>query len=340
MRLLRVAALSLLVVFQAGFTAWGAGALYYSQSPLPLPGGVLAGTFAVLGLATMAGTLFVRCRRRAVAMFAAGATVLLVWWSGIEPSNDRQWKPEVAVAPYATMEGDRVTLHNIRNFEYRSETDFTPGYYDKTFDLNELQGIDVVASYWMGPDIAHIFLSFDFGDGDHVAISIERRDEMGEGYSTVKGLFRRFELFYVVADERDVIRLRTNFRADPPEDVYVYRVRGSLDNARRLFMEYVRKINSLRDTPEFYNTAVTNCTTSILMHTRVNPGHLNYSWKVLVSGHVPEYLYEHERLDTSLPFPELQRRSRINERARNAGEGDNFSRRIREGIPGGQDQSQ
>lgn len=333
-RPLGIAAFTVLILIQAGFTAWGAGALYFSHPGQLLLGGVLAGAFAAIGLATMLGVLFARYRLRALVVFAIGAIVLLAWYGGIEPSNDRQWKPEVAIAPYATLDGNRVTLHNIRNFEYRSETDFTPSYYDKTFDLDELNGVDVVASYWMGPDIAHIFLSFDFGADDHVAISIERRDEMGEGYSTIKGLFRQFELFYVVADERDVIRVRTNFRADPPEDVYVYRVKGDLDNARRLFMEYVHEINSLRETPEFYNTVLTNCTSNIWLHTRVNPQHLHYSWKVLVSGHVPEYLYEHDRVDTSLPFPELQKQSRINDRARSAEGYADFSRRIREGLPG------
>ncbi len=332
--MLRIAALSLMILIQAGFTAWGAGAIYFSHPAHPLQGGILAGLFAALGLVTMAGVMLVRYRRRALAGFVCLGVVVMAWWSGITPSNDRQWKAEVAVAPYATIDGDRVTLHNIRNFDYRSETDFTPGYYDNTFDLRELVGVDVIASYWAGPHIAHVFLSFDFGEGDHLAISIERRDEVGEGYSTVKGLFRQFELFYVVADERDVIRLRTNYRADPPEDVYVYRVAGPIKNGRRLFLEYIHEINSLRDQPEFYNTMLTNCTSNIWMHSRVNPGHLRYSWKLLLSGHVPEYLYEQGRLDPSLPFPELRERSRINERARGAGVDADFSRRIREDLPG------
>lgn len=195
-----------------------------------------------------------RWRWRVLAVYLALFAVLLWRWSGIEPSNDRDWQPETARLPYATIAGDEITLHSIRNFDYRTETDFTPAYYDKTFDLRQLDSVDLIAPYWMGPDIAHVFVSFGFAGKDYVAISIEARKERNEGYSSVEGFFRQYELFYVVADERDVIRLRTNYRRDPPEDVYLYRVRGDSESARRFFLEYVHEINRLREHPEFYNT--------------------------------------------------------------------------------------
>src|SRR5262249_49188194 len=157
-------------------------------------------------------------RRALLALFAAGFVVLLLYWGTITPSNDRDWAPEVARLPFATIDGDLVTLHNIRNFDYRTETDFTPAYYDRTFDLRRLDALAVVTSYWMGPAIAHVLVSFGFGD-DHVAVSIEARKERSEGYSSVQGFFKRYELIYVVGDERDLIRVRTNYRRDPPEDV-------------------------------------------------------------------------------------------------------------------------
>jgi hypothetical protein len=184
----------------------------------------------------------------------------------------------------------------------------------------------------MGSVIAYVFVNFGFGD-DHVAISAEARKERGEGYSSVQGFFKRYELIYVLGDERDLIRVRTNYRRDPPEDVYLYRVRGPAENARRLFLEYVRAINTLRERPRFYDTLATNCTTTVLVHTRVNPDHLPLSWKVLLSGHAAEYAHEQGRLDTSLPFEELRRRSRINAAAQAADRAPDFSRRIREGRP-------
>jgi hypothetical protein len=313
--------------------AWGALALVYSSlltEPLRAPA---AGLFGLVGIVAAAVVLFSRRRWRAAGAFAAAFLLLLVWWSTVRPSNNRDWQPEVAVLPYATIDGDLVTLHNIRNFEYRSETDFTPAYYDKTFDLRRLDSVDLIATYWMGPTIAHIMLSFGFAGRDYVAFSIETRKERSEEYSTLKGFFRQYELYYVVADERDVLRVRTNYRKDPPEDVYLFRVHGPTENARRLFKEYVRKINALKERPEFYNTLTTNCTINILMHTRVNPGHLAFSWKVLLSGYVPEYVYDNGRLDTSMPFEDLKKRSRVNEAAQAADRAPDFSQRIRAGLP-------
>ncbi len=155
----------------------------------------------------------------------------------------------MAILPSATIAGDRVTVHNIRNFDYRSETDFTPAYYDKSFDLRELRSVDIVTSYWTGPAIAYVFVSFGFTGDDYLAISIEVRKPKGEGYSTLKGFFRQYELVYVVADERDIIRLRTNYRRDPPEDVYIYRVKSSIEAERRLFLEYMNRMNALGRSP-------------------------------------------------------------------------------------------
>ena len=194
--------------------------------------------------------------------------------------------------------------------------------------------MDLVAVYWMGPAIAHTILSFGFEGGDHLAFSIETRKEKGEAYSTIKGFFKQYELYYVVADERDVIRVRSNYRKDPPEDVYVYRLHAPVENGRRLFLEYIHRINRLKDKPEFYNTLTDNCTTGIWMNTRVNPGHPALSWKILASGYVPEYLYEAGRLAPGTSFDELQRRAHINARAQAADQAADFSRRIRIGIPG------
>jgi len=289
--------------------------------------------FGVAGLAIVAGLILQRGLRIALPVFAVALAAIGLWWNTLRPSNERDWQPEVARLAYATVNGDMVTVHNIRNFDYRTETDFTPAYYDRTYDLNKLDAADLVAVYWMGPAIAHLFLSFGFGD-DHLAVSIEARKEKGEGYSSAKGFFRQYELYYVVADERDVVRVRTNYRKDPPEDVYIYRLRGPRENLRRVFLEYIRQMNALREHPEFYNTLTTNCTTAILMNTRVNPGSLPFSWKVLLSGYTPAYVYESGRMDQSLPFEELKRRSLVNAAAQAADQAPDFSRRIRAALPG------
>ena len=317
----------------AAMTGWGALAIYYSNLSGEQLRRLLAIAFVIFGAAALLWYLFSAKRNRPLLVFVAVSLLLVAWWSTIPPKQDRDWAPEYTRLPYATINGDLVTIHNIRNFDYRTETDFTPRYYDKTFDLRQLDSVDVIAAYWMGDAIAHIFLSFGFAGKDFLAISIETRRERHETYSTVAGFFKQYELFYVVADERDLIRLRTNYRKDPPEDVYLYRTRAPADNARRLFLDYIREINSLAEKPEFYNALTTNCTTSILTHTRVNQGGLPLSWKVLLSGYIPQYLYEQSGIDTSLPLEELKRRSHINAAAKSSDDAADFSQRIRTGLP-------
>lgn len=333
-RMTTVIGLLLLGLLILALGIWGALAIILTgddAGPLRL---ALAGLFALASLSALLGLCLARWRRRALLAYLLPLAALLFWYQSIEPSNSREWQPDVAVLPYATIAGDRVTIHNIRNFEYRSETDYTPAYYDRQFDLSQLVGVDLIASYWMGPAIAHVFLSFAFADGEHLAISIETRKESHESYSTLKGFFRQYELYYVVADERDVIRLRTNYRRDPPEDVYLYSLKAPIENGRRLFLEYLHRMNSLKEQPEFYNTLTTNCTTGIWMSTRVNPQHLSLSWKVLASGYVPEYLYEQGYLqDAQPPFSAMQRDALINSRARLADEAADFSRLIRVAQP-------
>ena len=330
---MRVIGLVLLGVVMLVLTAWGSLALLYWGHANPTVREGLALAFGLLGLVLLVGFMLRRWRWRAFAAFALSFALLLGCWRALEPSNDRNWVPENAVLAYATFDGDRVTVHNIRNFDYRTETDFTPAYYDHTFDLSQLDAVDLYAVYWMGPAIAHVFVSFAFTDGSHLAVSIEARKERGEGYSSVQGFFRQYELYYVVGDERDLVRLRTNYRKDPPEQVYLYRLRGSPAAERGLFLEYLRQINALKEHAQWYNSATDNCTSNIWLNTRVNPGSLPYSWKILLSGYVPEYLYEHGRIDTSVPFEELQRRSQINALAQAADQAADFSQRIRAGLP-------
>lgn len=319
----------LLGVLVTGMTVWEMGALYYDSPGNSLLRTVLAVAF---GLVTLGAFTLLPHRRWTVGGFVLVWVALVAWWSTITPSNVRDWPPEVAVLPYATVDGERVTLHNIRHFAYRTATDFTPRYYDKTFDLQQLDAVDLISSYWGSEAIAHLFVSFGFGEQDYVAISIETRPEREESYSSLKGFFKQYELIYVVADERDLIRLRTTYR-QPAEDVYLYRTRIPPANARRLFLDYVRTMNALVKQPEFYNTLTTNCTTSIVLHTRSYGGRARYNWKLLLSGYAPEYAYEMGGLDTSLTFADLKQRSHINVRAQAASEAPDFSQRLRDGLP-------
>jgi len=319
----------LLMLFVVGLSGWGVLAIYYGDSATSNWQTVLAVLFGLAGAATSTGLFVHGWRLRAVAGFSILFIAVLVWWFSIAPSNDRVWQTDVSRLAYATIEGDRVTVHNVRNFRYRTETDSTPAWYDKTYDLSKLESVDLFAVYWMGPAIAHTILSFGFGGNDYLAVSIEARKEADEGYSAIKGFFRQYELIYIVADESDVIRLRTDYRNDPPEDVYRFRLKGGPEIGRQFFLEYMATINDLRIRPRFYNTLLANCTNLIWMHAQFNPDRVPFSWKILASGYGPEYLYDMGRLDTSVPFAELQKRGYVNPIARQLGDDPAFSQKIR-----------
>jgi len=312
-----------------GMTLWCAGVLYYS--PL-LPEAWRAIAAAAFTAMTVLAFWFLPRRGRTLAGFVIVFAALGVLFLNIPASNNRDWQPDVAVTPYATINGDRVTVHGVRNLDYRTETDFTPHWEDRTYDLSKLDSADIIAVYWAGKAIAHVMVSFGFQGKDFLALSIETRKEKGEEYSTLAGFFRQYELVYIAADERDLIRVRTNYR-QPQEDVYIYRMRGPLRNARRVFLDYIQTMNDMHERARYYNTLTTNCTTGILMHSRVNPESPPLSWKILLTGYVPEYLYELGRIDTTMPFPELEKRSHVNARAHAADKDPEFSQRIREGLP-------
>jgi hypothetical protein len=319
----------LLGIIMAGMTAWGAGAIYYSPLPSESLRTLLSTLFA---LATPLAFLLLPNRRRTLVGFLIAFAVLVALFFQIPASNNRDWQPEVGIAPYATINGDLVTIHGVRNFDYRSETDFTPRWETRTYNLRKLDSADIIAVYWAGKAIAHTMVSFGFEGKDYLAVSIETRKENGESYSTLAGFCRQYELVYIVADERDVIRVRTTYR-QPQEGVYIYRTRAPLRNVRRIFLDYIQTMNDMRERPRFYNTLTTNCTTGILMHTRMNPESPPMSWKILLSGYVPDYLYELGRFDTTKTFPELEKLSHVNARAQAADKDPAFSERIREGLP-------
>jgi hypothetical protein len=255
--------------------------------------------------------------------------LVMIWWFTLQPRQFREWKDEVALTPHAVIEGDVVTIHNVRNFEYRTETDFTPRYEMRRLDLRNLRGVDMFINYWGSPYMAHPIMSFDFGNDGRVCFSIETRPEKGEAYSALGGLYRQFELTYIVADERDVIRVRSNYRKG--EDVYLYRLKAP--HVREAFLEYVRTVNELHETPRWYNAITNNCTTAI-RHQRASTERAPWDWRMLVNGLGDQLLYERGGIDRSLPFPELKRISHVNERAKAANDDTDFSEKIRVGLPG------
>ncbi len=316
----------LLWLLALGLAAWGAAALWFAG-----PGGSgLRGALAAgLVLAALVSAAQRPNARAALALAALSAAVFACWGS-LTASNTRDWQPDVARAPTAVIDGDLVTVKNVRNFRYRSETDYDERWEERHFDLAKLSGQDIFFSHWGSPLIAHTIMSWSFADGQHLAVSIETRKENGEEYSAVAGFFRQYELIYIAADEADVVKLRTNVRG---EEVYVYRLRVRPERARALLLGYLDAMNELEREPAWYNALTTNCTTTIRQRVMHSGGNVPLSWKLLANGYLPELLYERGTLDTGLPFAELKELSQINQRARDAGDADDFPAAIRAGLP-------
>ena len=316
-----------LATLTALLTLWGAAAIWIDGPERRLLAGLLLVAF--LGAVALP---FLRVRPLLHACLWAlvpGAAVGC-WWSSIPPSNDRDWQSDVARTPTAERHGSLVTVRDVRNFDYRTETDFTERWDVRGYDLDRVKGLDLFVSYW-GPTLyAHTILSWDFEGGAPLAASIETRKERGESYSAVLGFFRQFELVYVLADERDVVRLRTGYRG---ERVFLYRLDTPPAGARALLEQYLAEANALARAPAWYNAFTENCTTAIWRNVRALSPDNPFDWRLLANGHLDRMLYERGRVDTSLPFPDLRARSDVTERAKACGSRADFWRCIREGLP-------
>ncbi|MBR1125402.1 DUF4105 domain-containing protein [Bradyrhizobium lablabi] len=305
---------------------WATLAIYYSNLPwIELRIG-LAAAFAAFAIWALWFS-----RQRRMSFVAAGLFLgVVVWWLAIPPSNHRNWRPEVAVMPRAVIDGDRVRLTGVRNFDYRSRNDFTVRYEEREILLSHLVALDFYISYFAEGPVAHTFVSFIFDNAPPLSISIETRPEVGEGFAPIASLFKQFELIYVVGDERDIVRVRTNYRGEPS---YLYRLNTSAEDARRLLLVYLARINELADHPEFYHLLTNSCTINIIRYANAAGRVGRLDIRHILNGLIDGYLYLSGRIDTALPFGELRRRSLINETARAADGAADFSDRIRAPLP-------
>jgi len=246
----------------------------------------------------------------------------------VRPSNTRDWTADQKTLPSATFDGSLVTIRNIRNFQYESVDRYTPAWYDKTFDLNKLESAWFVVEPFGGAAAAHTFVSFGFGGNDFVAISVEIRKEKGETFSPIKGLLRQYEVMYVVGDERDLIKLRSNYRKDP---VYLYPMRTTRERMREMFVSMLKRANDLAQHPEFYNTLTNTCTTNLVRHVNaLMPGRIPLHPAVFLPGYSDRFAYKLGLIDTNLPFEKARESFHINSRAEKFAEDPEFSLRIRE----------
>jgi hypothetical protein len=308
---------------------WGAMALW-SRLPFgDLGRGAMAAGFAVAMLIAIA-QLWRGKLAGAAGITAALWLPLLVWWATIMPSHNRDWQPDMAHVASASIDGDVLTVRNVRNFTWRSDDDFDARWETRQYHLSQLQGADLFLSYWAGEAIAHAIVSFNFADSDPLAFSIEIRKERGEAYSATAGFFKTYELAIIAADERDVVKVRSTVRG---EDVRIFRLDMQRGTALGLLGEYVTLANDVSAQPRWYNTLTANCTTMIFgMARRLDP-RTRLDWRILLPGQLPSYLRDREFVSRDVPLDALIAAARIGPRAAAALPDPGFSARIRQGVP-------
>lgn len=312
---------------------WGALAIFFACPDPEWLKILIATLFATL---LPAAFLLSRSFLKGLILCLVFLTGLGVWWQTLQPTNEKEWASDVAQVAHGEIQGNSLSMFNVRNFRYIADEIYDENWETeerwetRKYNLDEIQGLDIFLSYWGSEHIAHTILSWDFGHDQHLAISIETRKDINQEYSAVKGFFKQFELSYVAADEKDIIRLRTNYRK---ERVYAYRLQISKQRARALLVDYVATMNQLADTPEFYDALTRNCTTAIYLHTKtINSDDPPMDWRILASGHLDELLYEKGIINQRLPFQALRQQSRIDQRMQ-AHDDKHYSKILRYDLP-------
>ncbi len=317
------------IVVIAPVSAWSALALWFR---LPAPEALRAAAavlFALLGLATIVALLR-RRSRIALVVFALAFVSLLAWWSTIKPPLEGDWAPDVARQTTGSIAGDILTLSDVRDFDWRTDHDFTEKWSKRSYDLSKLKTLDLFLAYWAGPEMAHVIMSFGFEDGEHIAWSVEVRRERTSEFSPIADAFKSHTLIYLATTERDSVRLRSNVRG---EDVRLYRLNTPPGQARLLLLEYVSQSTALAEQPKWYNSITANCATVVFKLVRAAGSTLPLDWRLVVNGFLPGYLYDHGAVVRTMPLSELMERARIGEQARAADGSPDFSRLIRVGVP-------
>ncbi|MBX3527032.1 MAG: DUF4105 domain-containing protein [Rhodoblastus sp.] len=319
--------LLLFVVAPAG--AWSSLALWFRA---PAPDWLRLALAICLALLALGAAYFILAHKRWRPFLALGAifVCLLAWWGTIAPPTSANFAPDVARQTTGKLDGDLLVMTDVRDFDWRSDTDFTERWTSKTYDLTKLRTLDLFLSYWDGPRMAHVILSFGFEGGEQIAWSIEVKRLKGGEFSPLRDLFKANPLAVVAATERDVVRVRTNVRG---EDVQLYHLDVYPETMRALLMIYVQDANALAKEPRFYNSLLTNCTTTVAGLVKAIGKPVPLDWRLVVNGYLPDYLHENDALSKKAPLDELKRLSHIAERAKAANEALDFSQRIRVGVP-------
>jgi len=302
--------------------------VYFARSAGGIPALAWSAAWIAVTLVAVTGAQF--DPKLAYGLFLVAVVIWTAWWMRIRAAADLKWVAENAYQTTGKIEGDIATLKYVRNFEWKTKREFTPRWEDRTYDLGKLVALDVFVCTWGDPRIAHTILSFVFEDAPPLAMTIETRREVGEKWTALAGFMKSYEIIFIGADERDVIRNRVNVRG---EDVRLYRVASNAEMRRKLFEAYLARMNALAERPRFYNTVFMNCTTEIARLVRAAGHKFPLDWRILVSGYLAEFLYRLELLDNRMPFDTLRAAADIRARSLAADAAQDYWRRIRDGLP-------
>jgi hypothetical protein len=291
----------------------------------------------IAAVAFAIGALYVQVRVKPwwmrAAVTLAGFALVAWWFAGVEASNEGNWQVDVSRPPRVVIDGDKVAVRSVRTFDWTSaDAADKPTWEERTYDLSKLDSAWLALSYWDGNrDICHTMLSFGFSDGRYLAASVETRKQVGQEYSAWRGFFKQFALIYVLADERDVFRVRTNKRA---EDMYLYRLRLSPEDRRRVAEKILRETENVSANAAWYGGIRRNCTTALTadLHEALNVSP-PFSMKRFLNGHIDELAYENGSIANDKPFDEIRAASRITDVAKAADADPDFSKRIRAALP-------
>lgn len=320
--------LGLVAAIVVAASLWAGLALWFQAPGGTIVAGALVAAWAAVTLVSLVGLY--AGRTLPFAVHAAVWLAIAIWFAWLPPRADRVWAPDVARPLVAEIAGDSLLLRNFRNFDWRSATEAEPRFETRRYDLALLRTLDVFNSYWTGPAIAHTLVSFGFADGTYLTLSVEIRREAGKDYSNIAGFFKTYELAFVAADERDIVKVRTNFRG---EDVRLFRLKLEPPHIRAFLENLLRRANSVAARPAHYHSLLRNCTTELFGAARSVERGLPLDWRVILSGYLPDYLYGLGLLGKRSGLADLRERGRIAERARAAGSDPDFSQLIRRGVP-------
>ncbi len=328
MPLLRGFLLVLLFPFLAFFSLWGTLALWYRLPGPDWLGLVAAALFAILAIFTLI-RFFTPLRWQALAVFAVVLAGIGIWWQTLSPPIEANWSPQVARQLQGEVDGDILTLTNMRDFKWRGPEDYDENWIDRSYDLSTIKSTDLVLSYWGSPMMAHMIVSFGFENGEYLAWSVEVRRLEGGSFSPISDFFKSHTISYIASPETDVIGTRSNIRK---EQVYIYRLDLTPEEARAFIALYVADANRQIDDPQWFNSVFSNCTTDVLKLLNAAGLRLPLDYRLLANGYLPEFAHDEGLLRSDLPLSELKARGHINELAQAHGLEDGFSQAIRKKL--------